>query len=105
MLIATVQRCPFSAARWQASTRRKAKAVKGVRHVVQISSGVAVVADSYWAAQKRREALKITWDEGPNAQLSSAEITRSTPRPRNSPDRRRVRKAMPPSALGGGHDR
>jgi len=43
---------------------------------VQISSGVAVVANSYWAAKKGREALKITWDEGPNAQLSSAEITR-----------------------------
>ena len=54
----------------------KAKAVKGVRHVVQISSGVAVVANDYWAAKKGREALKITWDEGPNAQLSSAEISR-----------------------------
>ena len=35
-----------------------------------------MVADSYWAAKKGREALNITWDEGPNAQLSSAEITR-----------------------------
>ena len=31
--------------------------------------------DSYWAAKKGREALKITWDEGPNAQQSSAAIT------------------------------
>jgi isoquinoline 1-oxidoreductase beta subunit len=35
-----------------------------------------VVANNYWAAKKGREALKITWDEGANAQLSSAEITR-----------------------------
>jgi isoquinoline 1-oxidoreductase beta subunit len=76
LLVATVQRCPVfggKVARFDAS---KAKAVKGVRHVVQISSGVAVVANSYWAAKKGREALKITYDEGPNAQLTSAEITR-----------------------------
>jgi isoquinoline 1-oxidoreductase beta subunit len=47
-----------------------------VRRIVQISSGVAVVANSYWTAKTGREALKITWDEGPNAQLSSAEISR-----------------------------
>jgi isoquinoline 1-oxidoreductase beta subunit len=76
LLVASVQRCPVfggKVARFDAS---KAKAVKGVRHVVQISSGVAVVANSYWAAKKGREALMITYDEGPNAQLTSAEITR-----------------------------
>ena len=35
-----------------------------------------MVANSYWAAKKGREALKIIYDNGPNAQLSSAEITR-----------------------------
>ncbi len=76
MLIATVQRCPVFGGKVASYDATKAKAVKGVRQVVQISSGVAVVADSYWAAKKGRDALKITWDEGPNAQLSSAEITR-----------------------------
>src|SRR5262249_8148729 len=76
MLIATVQRCPVFGGKVASFDATKAKTVKGVRHVVQISSGVAVVANSYWAAKKGREALKITWDEGPNAQLSSAEITR-----------------------------
>ena len=76
MLVATVERCPVFGGKVASYDATKAKAVKGVRHVVQISSGVAVVADSYWAAKKGREALKITWDEGPNAQLSSAEITR-----------------------------
>src|SRR5439155_16701542 len=52
----------------------KAKAVPGVRHVVQISSGVAVVADGYWPAKKGRDALDVSWDEGPNAQVSSASI-------------------------------
>jgi len=75
MLIATVQRCPVFGGKVVSFDATKAKAVKGVRHVVQISSGVVVVADSYWAAKKGREALRITWDDGPNGQQSSAAIT------------------------------
>jgi isoquinoline 1-oxidoreductase beta subunit len=48
--------------------------VPGVQHVVQISSGVAVVADNYWSASRGAQALEITWDEGPLAKLTSAEI-------------------------------
>ncbi len=48
-----------------------AKAVPGVRHVVQVSSGVAVVADTFWAALQGRKALKVEWDEGPIARVSS----------------------------------
>jgi isoquinoline 1-oxidoreductase beta subunit len=76
LLVANVQRCPVFGGKVASFDATKAKAVKGVRDVVQVSSGVAVVANSYWAAKKGREALKITWDEGPNAQLTSAEITR-----------------------------
>ena len=39
--------------------------------VVQIPDGVAVVANSYWAAVKARRALKIDWDYGAGASLSS----------------------------------
>jgi isoquinoline 1-oxidoreductase beta subunit len=52
----------------------KAKAVPGVRHVVQVSSGVAVVADNYWAATQGAKVLDVTFDDGPLATLSSAEI-------------------------------
>ncbi|MEO5592013.1 MAG: xanthine dehydrogenase family protein molybdopterin-binding subunit [Chitinophagaceae bacterium] len=48
-----------------------AKAVAGVRDVVQIPTGVAVIADHFWAAKKGRDALKIVWDPGPNTNLSS----------------------------------
>jgi isoquinoline 1-oxidoreductase beta subunit len=37
--------------------------IKGVIKVVQISSGVAVVADSFWTAKRGRDALSIEWDE------------------------------------------
>jgi isoquinoline 1-oxidoreductase beta subunit len=48
-----------------------AKAVPGVRKVVQVPSGVAVVADHFWAAQQGREALKVDWDLGAGATLDS----------------------------------
>jgi isoquinoline 1-oxidoreductase beta subunit len=43
--------------------------------VVQISSGVAVVADGYWPAQTGRDALQVSWTEGANAAVSSAGIS------------------------------
>ena len=49
----------------------KAKAMPGVKHVVQITDGVAVVADSWWQAKQARDALNITWDEGPGKALST----------------------------------
>ena len=74
MLHAVVARCPVfggKVAKFDA-----AKALPGVRHVVPIESGVAIVAESTWAAMEGRRALEITWDEGPNANLDSAGITK-----------------------------
>jgi isoquinoline 1-oxidoreductase beta subunit len=55
----------------------KAKAVAGVRNVVQISNGIAVVADNYWAASKGAQAVEVKWDEGRLATLDSAAIMKS----------------------------
>jgi isoquinoline 1-oxidoreductase subunit beta len=76
MLVARVVRCPVFGGKVAGFTADKATAVPGVHHVVQISTGVAVVADNYWAASKGAQALAITWDEGPLAALSSAGISR-----------------------------
>ena len=35
---------------------------------------VAVIAESWWQAKRAVDALPVTWDEGPNAKLSSADI-------------------------------
>jgi isoquinoline 1-oxidoreductase beta subunit len=51
-----------------------ARAVAGVRDVVQTSHGVTVIADHTWAAMKGREALKVEWVE-PNLSLSSEGIS------------------------------
>ncbi|HEV3116858.1 MAG TPA: molybdopterin cofactor-binding domain-containing protein, partial [Gemmataceae bacterium] len=71
MLVAVVARPPVFGGRVKSFDAGKAKAVPGVRHVVQIDRGIAVVADGYWPAKKGREALEITWDDGPLARLDS----------------------------------
>jgi isoquinoline 1-oxidoreductase subunit beta len=75
MLVARVVRCPVFGGKVASFNADKARAVPGVHHVVQISTGVAVAADNYWAASKGAQALEINWDEGPLAKLSSADIT------------------------------
>lgn len=74
MLHAMVARCPVFGGKVKSFDGSKAKAVSGVRNVLQISSGVAVVADNTWSAMEGRRALEISWDEGPNANNSSEAI-------------------------------
>jgi isoquinoline 1-oxidoreductase beta subunit len=74
LLTAKVVRCPVFGGKVARFNADKAKAVPGVTQVVQISTGVAVVADNYWSASRGAQALDITWDEGPLAKLTTAEI-------------------------------
>jgi isoquinoline 1-oxidoreductase beta subunit len=74
MLIALVERAPRFGAKLKRFDGRKALQVKGVRHVVPIDSGVAVVAEHTWAAKTGREALVVEWDEG-GAGLESAGVS------------------------------
>ena len=71
MLYATVVRCPVFGGKVESFDAAKAKKCRGVKDVVQISSGVAVVADNTWSALQGRKALEIKWNEGPNATVSS----------------------------------
>lgn len=74
MLVASVARCPFIGGQATGFDATEALQVKGVRCVLKISSGIAAVADNVWTALRGRAALRITWDPGPNAKLSSADI-------------------------------
>jgi len=74
LLHAVVARCPVFGGKVASFNADKAKAVPGVKQALQISSGVAVVADNTWSAMQGREALEIKWEEGPNAALTSAAI-------------------------------
>jgi isoquinoline 1-oxidoreductase beta subunit len=74
MLIARVVRCPVFGGSVESFNADKAKAVAGVRQVVKISTGIAVIADNYWAASKGAQALEVKWNEGPLAGLNSTQI-------------------------------
>jgi isoquinoline 1-oxidoreductase beta subunit len=49
----------------------RAKAIPGVQQIVVLDDLVAVVGDHMWAAKSGLEALDITWDDGPNGEVSS----------------------------------
>src|SRR4030042_3883492 len=72
MLTAVVARSPVFGGKVKSYNADKAKAVPGVKGVVQIDSGVAVVAEDFWSANKGRDILGINWDEGPLATLSTS---------------------------------
>jgi isoquinoline 1-oxidoreductase beta subunit len=74
MLTATILRSPVIGGKVRSVDDAKAKAVKGVRNVVSLGYGVAVVADNYWAAKKGRDALSVVWDEGAMAAVSSDKL-------------------------------
>jgi isoquinoline 1-oxidoreductase beta subunit len=71
---AVVARCPVIGGKVKSFDDSKAKAVRGVKQVVQISTGIAVVADNTWSAMQGSRALQITWEEGANAAVSTDSI-------------------------------
>jgi isoquinoline 1-oxidoreductase beta subunit len=75
LLTAVVARSPVFGGKVKSFNADKAKAIKGVKDVVQIDRGIAVVADGFWPAKLGREALEIVWDEGALATLDSKQQT------------------------------
>lgn len=75
MLVAVMLRSPLPGVKPGTVDDAAAKAVKGVKQVISLPSGVAVLASGYWAAKKGRDALKVSWDWGDKAGLSSAKIS------------------------------
>ena len=74
LLTAVVARPPTFGGKVKSFDASQAKAIRGVHDVVQVPSGVAVVADHFWAAKKGRDALKVEWDPGTSASLDSAKL-------------------------------
>ncbi len=92
MLYAVMQRTPVLGGKAVSANLDAIKAMKGVKHAFIIEgrplpndypnylfqdpgfeSGVAIVADSWWAAQSAREKLEVKWDSGKWAAQDSAE--------------------------------
>ncbi|MEO8089512.1 MAG: xanthine dehydrogenase family protein molybdopterin-binding subunit [Gemmatimonadales bacterium] len=74
LLTALVARPPVFGGKVKTLDAAKARAVPGVRAVVQVPSGVAVVADHFWAAKLGRDALQVEWNLGPHAKLDTARL-------------------------------
>ncbi|HSQ76388.1 MAG TPA: xanthine dehydrogenase family protein molybdopterin-binding subunit [Bacteroidota bacterium] len=74
LLHAAVARCPVFGGKVARYDDSKARGITGVKQVAQIDSGVAVIANSTWSAFQGRDALAVTFDEGPAASLSSEKI-------------------------------
>jgi isoquinoline 1-oxidoreductase subunit beta len=75
MLSATIKECPVFGGKVKSFDAAKVMGMKGVKHVLKVGdTAVAVVADTWWQAKTALDAVPIEWDEGPNANVSSASI-------------------------------
>jgi isoquinoline 1-oxidoreductase beta subunit len=74
MKFATLAQCPVFGGKVAKVDDRAAKKIPGVQQVVVLDDLVAVIGDHMWAAKTGLDALQITWDEGVNAKVNSANI-------------------------------
>ena len=83
MLFASIEKCPVFAGKVRSVDDREARSYPGVRDIVVIEgmenpthlmAGVAVVAETTWAAMQAKRKLRIEWDEGAGAAESSAAL-------------------------------
>jgi isoquinoline 1-oxidoreductase beta subunit len=76
MKFATITASPVFGGKVRRVDDAAAKAVPGVSKVIALNDMVAVVGDHMWAALKGMAALEVTWDAGPNADVTSETIWR-----------------------------
>lgn len=76
LLNAAIKACPVFGGRLVSFDAAAIRSMPGVKQVVKVDDrSVAVVADTWWRAKTALDALPVTWDEGPNKSLSSADIS------------------------------
>jgi isoquinoline 1-oxidoreductase beta subunit len=77
MLYGSVALPPVLGGRAASVDSATAAAMPGVRGIVTTSGGVVAVAEHFWQARQARDALKVSWDDGPNARLDTPGIFRT----------------------------
>jgi isoquinoline 1-oxidoreductase beta subunit len=85
MKYAALAQSPVLGGKLKSVDASAAEKMPGVVKIVTTASGVAVVADHYWQAHSARDALKITWEDGPNAHLSTASMRTGLATAKGSP--------------------
>ncbi|HEU4368520.1 MAG TPA: xanthine dehydrogenase family protein molybdopterin-binding subunit [Methylomirabilota bacterium] len=101
MLIALVARPPVFGAKLHHLDAARARGVGGVTRVVEVPSGVAVIADSFWAAKKGRDALQLAWDEGAGAAVDTDVLQAEYARLAQTPGRPVQRHGDAEAAMAG----
>src|SRR5229473_4782131 len=74
MVYAAVRTSPVFGGKVAKLDKASIAKIDGFIDVVQIPNGVAVVANTYWQARKALEALRVEFDEGPNASVNSGSL-------------------------------
>jgi isoquinoline 1-oxidoreductase subunit beta len=74
MLTAVIARPPIFGAKMKSFDDTRARSMPGVRKIVAIPAGVAVIADTFWQAKMAREALQVDWDEGSMQNFSTRQM-------------------------------
>jgi isoquinoline 1-oxidoreductase subunit beta len=74
MKYAAIARCPVFGGTVKSFDATAARKVSGVTDVVQVPSGVAVIATNTWAAFQGKNALVVQWDNGSNANVNTSQL-------------------------------
>src|SRR5258708_11249891 len=101
MLVALVARRPVFGGKVVSYDDAEALKIPGVKTIERIPSGVAVVADRFWSAKLGREKLKVSWDDGANANLSTTQMLADFAKQSASPGTIAKKTGDPAGALAG----
>src|SRR6516162_6678795 len=74
MLYAAIRHCPVFGGALTSVDANSIAEMAGVRGVVRMPDAVAVVADSWWRAERAADVLAVTWDDCGNGAISTASI-------------------------------
>jgi isoquinoline 1-oxidoreductase beta subunit len=101
MLHAVFEKCPVFGGKVASANLDEVKALPGVRHAFVVDGGtalngllggVAIVADSWWAARSARQKLHVVWNEGPTAEQGSEAFARRAAELAQQPPQRSLRR-------------
>jgi isoquinoline 1-oxidoreductase beta subunit len=99
MLTAVVARATVFGAKVKSVDDSRARSMPGVRKIVEVPSGVAVIADSFWQAKVARDALSIDWDDGEMHSFSTSQMLQQFREQAKSPGTSVRRDGDPDAAL------
>jgi isoquinoline 1-oxidoreductase beta subunit len=100
LLVAVVAHPPAFGATLKSFNAEEVKKIPGVTHVVELHNKVAVVGNHFWAVKKGRDALKVEWDPGENAAVTSESLKKQFLELAKTPGLA-AKKAANPEALKG----